>query len=172
MRSPWRELGETRTVTVDAHGIWVPACASLAYFSHGANSEVGLRAKATRHSIATTSKYPSSHALPLFPMIVTYKVARRRKSFQFSLAVCLVTGSLNNNLWRRGAFWAKSAEPTHQVSGRMQSGKPVSPTWKNGFRGSLSSHQPICKRKMNACWDARHVCTRIITHTHASTPLN
>jgi hypothetical protein len=38
-----------------------PACASLGYFSHGANSEVEL---ATRHSIATTPKYPSSHACP------------------------------------------------------------------------------------------------------------
>lgn len=38
MRSPWRELGETRTVTVDGH-------ASLGYLSRGANSKVELRAK-------------------------------------------------------------------------------------------------------------------------------
>ena len=94
-----------RTVTVDAHGILGPTWASLGYFSHGANSEVGLRAKATRHSIATTPKHPSSHALPLSP-IVTYKVARRRKSFQFSLAVCLVTGSLDNSLAAR-RLWGK-----------------------------------------------------------------
>jgi hypothetical protein len=97
-----------------------------------------------------------------FP-IVTYKVARRRKSFQFSLAVCLVTGSPTQH--------SQSAEPSHQFLVRTQSGKAV---WKNRFRGSLSiyPHQPICKRKMNACWDARHVCARIITHTHASTPSN
>lgn len=33
MRSPSRGLGETRTVTVDAHGIWLlRMCASLGYF--------------------------------------------------------------------------------------------------------------------------------------------
>ena len=113
-----------------------PACASLGYFSHDANSEVELRAKATRHSIATTPKHPSveSRFAP-FP-IVTYKVARRRKSFQFSLAVCLVTGSLDNNSLSGGAAWrllAKSAEPTTSVFGRTQSGKVVSPHLEKRF---------------------------------------
>jgi hypothetical protein len=51
--------------------------------------------------------------------------------------------------------WAKSAESTDQFgSDAVCLGRLVSPAWKIGFRGSfsISSHQPICKRKMNVCW--------------------
>jgi hypothetical protein len=59
---------------------------------------------------------------------------------------------------------------TSSVFGRMQSGKLVSlptPPGKSvsADRYPFPLNQPICKRKMNACWDARHVCSRIITHT-------
>jgi hypothetical protein len=74
--------------------------------------------------------------VPLFP-IVTYKVARRRKSFQFSLAVCLVTGTLSNKM-------AKSAEPTHQfLVGRGLS------HLENRFP-RIVIHFPLISRSVNA----------------------
>jgi hypothetical protein len=119
MRSPWRELGETRTVTVDA--LWDLAPHVLLF-------HMVLTPKSQKPLVTVSPPTNQTKAirrvtlLPLFP-IGTYKVARRRKSFQFSLAVCLVTGTLNNKM-------AKSAE-------RFWS-DAVSPTWKIGFRGSLS----------------------------------
>jgi hypothetical protein len=101
MRSPWRELGETRTVTVDAHGIWLRMCLPWLLFSHGA-----VLTPKSQKPLVTVSP-PANQSIRRVTLLpLSDKVARRRKSFQFSLAVCLVTGHSTTILWRwRRHLW-------------------------------------------------------------------
>jgi hypothetical protein len=103
MRSPRRELGETRTVAVEAV-LWFRMCVCFLlnfsfiflFFSHAsphANSEsppLGTQ-RATRHTSrigyrhTTPGHGPRSRCCPIYPrQDSSYKVVRRRKSFQFS----------------------------------------------------------------------------------------
>ena len=117
------------------------------------NSEVELHAKATRHSIATARKHPSSsHAVPLSDRLHI----RLLEGENPSNSVALFVWSPATQQTHFGAL-AKSAESTHHISVWLSDAvweRLCPPTWKNRFRGSLSisSHQPICRRKMNACW--------------------
>jgi hypothetical protein len=136
MRSPWRELGETRTVTVDAHGIWLlRMCFRVPWLlfhmvltpkSQNASRLVSVSPPPSKNA------FLSSHACPI--PIVTYKVARRRKSFQFSLAVCLVTGhsTPHTNISLCGGGGAPPDLGKVSWSDAVWEGLSL-PTWKNGF---------------------------------------
>ena len=149
-------------------------------FSHnGANPEGELRTKATYRSQYRHHDPPKQAIcrVTLAPFRQLHIRLLEGENPSTSVPRCLFGHRPINTLsdWRRGAS-EKSAESTHQfvrvgaVVGCSLGKGLVSPTWKNGFPRIVipfpSLHQPICKRKMNACWDrqTRHVCARIITH--------
>ena len=100
------------------------------------------------HRIVSYRHSPWGHrrVTPLFlPFTMfTYKVARRRKSFQFSLAVCLVAGRFPRSRTSTPRRFSKSAVFVFEISA-LSDGRLLGNNLPTDRR-SFGSHQPICAR--------------------------